>query len=377
MSLLTSTSPAFEFGPIYVREQGQLRLLNGASSLNVTSGRSKSVRLFQKGFTVNLGIEDGDKPSTYRTDHIVFTYTKEGNLRYSPKSLFDGVLAFIADNIQHVDSLIGFPEQIAEKLFTAVEARKKFVDPSTSAKALFIFSEAYGSLVLQSLCLRERFMLVSEKLKEIQSFRGLKCLDLSSCKLGDDHELLRHLTSESLVSLVLLYLRDNGLSDCGLQRMTAPVRVMRKGLGNLEVLDLSGNPKISGRGLLYVCCFTKLRSLNISGTGVSVVYQWERSCSRQLEEVDSRTVAQRFYGMNKFISLGTDGFSNTVQIKDSFKMQFHRKPNQDLSGETATCSTIGPRKRGPDRTYEIDCSSPVKCKHAELTLDDWDLLNCY
>ncbi|XP_072130162.1 leucine-rich repeat-containing protein 42 isoform X3 [Mobula birostris] len=377
MSLLTSTSPAFEFGPIYVREQGQLRLLNEASSLNVTSGRSKSVRLFQKGFTVNLGIEDGDKPSTYRTDHIVFTYTKEGNLRYSPKSLFDGVLAFIADNIQHVDSLIGFPEQIAEKLFTAVEARKKFVDPSTSAKALFIFSEAYGNLVLQSLCLRERFMLVSEKLKEIQSFRGLKCLDLSSCKLGDDHELLRHLTSESLVSLVLLYLKDNGLSDCGLQRMTAPVRVMRKGLGNLEVLDLSGNPKISGRGLLYVCCFTKLRSLNISGTGASVVYQWERSCSRQLEEVDSRTVAQRFYGMNKFISLGTDGFSNTVQIKDSFKMQFHRKPNQDLSGETATCSTIGPRKRGPDRTYEIDCSSPVKCKHAELTLDDWDLLNCY
>ncbi|XP_059840578.1 leucine-rich repeat-containing protein 42 [Hypanus sabinus] len=416
MSLLTSISPAFEFGPIYVREQGRLRLLNGASSLNVTSGRSKSVRLFQKGFTVNLCIEDGDKPSTYRTDHIVFTYTKEGNLRYSPKSLFDGVLAFIADNIQHVDSLIGFPEQIAEKLFTAVEARKKFVDPSTSAQALFIFSEAYGNLVLQSLCLRERFTLVSEKLKEIQSFRGLKCLDLSSCKLGDDHELLRHLTSEPLMSLVLLYLRDNGLSDCGLQRMTAPVRVMKKGLGNLEVLDLSGNLKISGRGLQYVCCFKKLRSLNISGTGVSpncssiqmiqsklsllpagepleefehsccrtegwaeqVVYLWEHSCNRHLEEVDSRTVAQQFYGLNKFTNLGTDGFSNTVQIKDSFKMQFHRKPNQDPSVESATCSSIGPCKRGPDRTYEIDCSSsPVKSKHAELTLDDWELLNCY
>ncbi|XP_051867464.1 leucine-rich repeat-containing protein 42 isoform X1 [Pristis pectinata] len=416
MSLLTNTSPAFEFGPIYVREQGQLRLLNGASSLKVNSGRSKSVRLFQKGFTVNLCIEDGDKPNTCRTDHIVFTYTKEGNLRYSPKSLFDVVLAFIADNIQHVDSLIGFPEQIAEKLFIAVEARKKFVDSSTSAKALFIFNEAYGSLVLQSLCLRERFMLVSEKLKEIQSFRGLRRLDLSSCKLGDDHELLRHLTSEPLMSLALLYLGDNGLSDCGLQKMTAPVRVMRKGLGNLEVLDLSGNPRISGRGMPYVCCFSKLRALNISGTGVTpncssiqmiqsklslfpagepleefkhsccrtegwaeqVVYQWERLCDRQRRKVGCRTVAQRFYGTNKFISLGTDGFSNTVQIKDPVKMQFLRKPNQDLSVQSPTSSTIGPCKRGTDRADEIDCSSPpVKCKRTELTLDDWDMLNCY
>ncbi|XP_069794167.1 leucine-rich repeat-containing protein 42 isoform X2 [Narcine bancroftii] len=416
MSLLTNTNPAFEFGPIYVREQGQLHLLNGPSSLKVPTGKSKAVRLFQKGFTVNLCIEDGDKPNTYRTDHIVFTYTKEGNLRYSPKSLFDVVLAFIADNIQHVDSLIGFPEQIAEKLFTAVEARKKFIDPSTSAKALFIFIEAYGSLVLQSLCLRERFMLVSEKLKEIQFFRGLKCLDLSSCKLGDDHELFPYLTSEHLVSLILLYLGNNALSDGGLQKLTAPVRVMRKGLENLEVLDLSGNPRISKRGMQYLCCFSKLRALNITGTGVTpncssiqmiqsklslfpaeetleefthtccrtegwaeqVVYQWERLCDRRDEEVGCRTVAQRFYGMNKLISLGTDEFSATEQIKDPVKMQFHRKPYQDLSIRSLTSSTIGPGKRGTDQVVEIGCSSPpVKCKRTELTLDDWDVLNYY
>uniref|UniRef100_UPI00398E8CE6 leucine-rich repeat-containing protein 42 n=1 Tax=Pristiophorus japonicus TaxID=55135 RepID=UPI00398E8CE6 len=416
MSSYTNTSPAFEFGPIYVREQGQLHLLNGASNLKASTGKPKSLRLFQKSFTVKLCIEDGDKPNACRTDHIVFTYTKEGNLRYSPKSLFDVVLGFIADNIQHVDSLIGFPEQIAEKLFTAVEARKKFIDPGTSTKALFIFSEAYGSLVLQSLCLRERFLMVSEKLEEIQSFSGLTCLDLSSCKLGDGHELLQHLTAEALVSLICLYLGDNGLSDYGLRKMTAPVRVVKKGLDDLEVLDLSGNPRISEHGMRYLCCFSKLRALDISGTGVTpnsssiqtirsklslfpageplkefehsccrtegwaeqVVYQWERTSVRQCENISGRTVAQRFYGTNKLINVGTDGFSNAMQIKDPIRMQFHRKANQDLCVQCPMTSAIGVSKRRGDRAEVTGCSSPLgKRKRAELTLDDWDVLNCY
>ncbi|XP_072429829.1 leucine-rich repeat-containing protein 42 [Chiloscyllium punctatum] len=416
MSSHTSTRPAFEFGPIYVREKGQLRLLNGAPNLKPSTEKSKSLRLFQKGFTVKLCIEDGDKPSTCRTDHIVFTYTKEGSLRYSPKSLFDVVLGFIADNIQHVDSLIGFPEQIAEKLFIAVEARKKFIDPDTSTKALFKFSEAYGSLVLQSLCLRNRFLMVSEKLEEIQSLRGLMSLDLSSCKLGDEHELLIHLTSETLASLTCLFLKDNGLSDSGLQKMTASVRVVKKGLGNLEVLDLSDNSRISEHGMRYLCCFSKLRALDISGTGVmpncssvqmiqnklslypageplevfkhtccrtegwaeQVVYQWERVSVRRCENISGRTVAQRFYGANKLISVGTDGLSNTVQVNEPIRIQFHKKPNKDHSVQSTVTSTLGAMKRSGGQSEVTGCSSlPVKRKHAELTLDDWDILNCY
>ncbi|XP_038650631.1 leucine-rich repeat-containing protein 42 isoform X1 [Scyliorhinus canicula] len=415
MSSHTSTSPAFEFGPIYVREKGQLHLLNGTSNLRST-GKSKSLRLFQKGFTVKLCIEDGDKPSTCRTDHIVFTYTKEGSLRYSPKSLFDVVLGFIADNIQHVDSLIGFPEQIAEKLFIAVEARKKFVDPDTSTEALLKFSEAYGSLVLRSLCLRDRCLMVSEKLEEIQSFRGLMCLDLSSCKLGDEHELLTHLTSETLVSLICLYLGDNGLSDSGLRKMTAPIRVKKKGLGNLEVLDLSDNPRISEHGIRYLCCFSKLRALAISGTGVApdcssvqtiqsklslfpagepleefkhsccktegwaeqVVYQWGRVSVRRRENIGGRTVAQQFYGINKLTNIGIDGLSNGVQIMEPIRMQFYRKANKDLCAQSTVTSTFGARKRNGGQVEVTGCSSPLtKRKRAELTVDDWDVLNCY
>lgn len=41
------------------------------------------------------------------------------------------------------------------------------------------------------------------------------------------------------LSVKQLLLKDNALSDAGLRRMTAPVRVLKKGLQNLLVLDLS------------------------------------------------------------------------------------------------------------------------------------------
>ncbi|MBN3302316.1 LRC42 protein, partial [Amia calva] len=262
-----------ECGPVYVREKGELRRVSEA--LNTEDGplpsRVKPLRLFQKGFSVQLCVSDRAQTTSPRKDHFIFTYTKEGSLRYSPKSLLNIALKFIAENVQHIDSLIGFPEQMAERLFTAAEEKHTFSDPKTGVKALQTFSEAYGNLVLNSLCLRSRFLLVSEKLEEIKAFSGLRSLDLSCCKLGDDHELLEHLTSEALSSLVHLSLGDNCLSDSGLRKLTAPVRVMKRGLGNLQRLDLSCNPMICAHGIGYLSCFSKLQSLDLSATGVKVM----------------------------------------------------------------------------------------------------------
>ena len=114
---------------------------------------------FPKGFSVELCMNrEDDTAQKEKTDHFIFTYTREGNLRYSAKSLFSLVLGFISDNVDHIDSLIGFPEQIAEKLFSAAEARQKFTAPGAGLRALQKFTEAYGSLVLCSLCLRNRWV---------------------------------------------------------------------------------------------------------------------------------------------------------------------------------------------------------------------------
>lgn len=146
-------------GPIYVRENGQLHMVNLAlDGVKSSLQKPRPFRLFPKGFSVELCMNREDTAQKEKTDHFIFTYTREGNLRYSAKSLFSLVLGFISDNVDHIDSLIGFPEQIAEKLFSAAEARQKFTEPGAGLRALQKFTEAYGSLVLCSLCLRNRWV---------------------------------------------------------------------------------------------------------------------------------------------------------------------------------------------------------------------------
>uniref|UniRef100_A0A674HYM0 Uncharacterized protein n=2 Tax=Terrapene triunguis TaxID=2587831 RepID=A0A674HYM0_9SAUR len=158
MSYCLKSESLLDTGPIYVRENGHLYMVNqGSGTVKNTTPKPRPFRLFSKGFSVELCMNrDDDSARRERTDHFIFTYTKEGNLRYSAKSLFGLVLGYISDNVDHIDSLIGFPEQIAEKLFSAAEARQKFTEPVTGLRALQKFTEAYGSLVLCSLCLQNR-----------------------------------------------------------------------------------------------------------------------------------------------------------------------------------------------------------------------------
>lgn len=126
---------------IYVRERGKLRRVN-----DIVLAQPKLMSSCRR-----------TDPFVLRKEHFVFTYNAEGSLRYTSKSLFDITLLFVADNIHHVDSLVGFPEQIGERLFAAVEESRVFLNADISPKALQLFSDAYGQMVLRSLCLRNRY----------------------------------------------------------------------------------------------------------------------------------------------------------------------------------------------------------------------------
>uniref|UniRef100_A0A8C5R823 Leucine-rich repeat-containing protein 42 n=1 Tax=Leptobrachium leishanense TaxID=445787 RepID=A0A8C5R823_9ANUR len=266
---------AEDIGPVYVREKGKMFIV----------GSRSPVGLFSRAFSVELCLKHEDT-SRHKQKSFFFTYTEQGSLRYSAKPLFNLTLDLIADNIQHVESLLGFPDQVAEKLFVAAEIRQKFHEPGSGLKALQKFTEAYGDLILSSLCLHGRYLLVSEKLEEIRCFQGLRSLDLSCCKLGDDHELIEHFTSEALNSLEKLYLKDNCLSDTGIRRMTAPTRVLQRGLGRLTVLDLSDNQGITDLGVTFLFTLKTLLFLDVSGTSImdSSVEKIERSTGLKLSK---------------------------------------------------------------------------------------------
>lgn len=129
-----------ENSTIYVRERGNLRRVSG-----IVLAQPKPVSSCRR-----------TNPLVLRKEHFIFTYNAEGSLRYTTKSLFDITLLFVADNIHHVDSLVGFPEQIGDRLFAAAEENRAFLNADISPKALRLFSDAYGEMVLGSLCLRNR-----------------------------------------------------------------------------------------------------------------------------------------------------------------------------------------------------------------------------
>ncbi|KAM6415009.1 leucine-rich repeat-containing protein 42 isoform 1-T1 [Rhynochetos jubatus] len=422
MSYCLHSESHLDTGPIYVRENGKLHVVNqGAGGVRNVSPGTRPFRLFSRGFSVELCLNrEDDRARRQRTDHFIFTYTKEGNLRYSAKSLFSLVLGYISDNVDHIDSLIGFPEQIAEKLFSAAEARQKFTEPVTGLRALQKFTEAYGSLVLCSLCLRNRYLVISEKLEEIKSFRELTCLDLSCCKLGDEHELLEHLTKEALSSVKQLLLKDNSLSDAGLRRMTAPVRVLKKGLENLLVLDLSCNPKITDVGIGYLLSFKKLNCLDISGTGLKdvdavvkriqmqiglvhskvplkefdhsncrtegwaeqTVLQWEQAvmeATKPQDSLRSRTAALHFYGKTRRREEVVTCKPVEAETKASGTLQFYKEKVQNchlpLKKEVAGSHELKNNKKRALAEHEGERTS--KQKQLCLTVEDWDLLNTY
>lgn len=396
---------------VYVREKGSLRRVS-----DIVLAQPKPVASSCR----------RTNPFVFRKEHFIFTYNEEGSLRYSCKSLFDITLLFVADNIQHVDSLVGFPEQIGDRLFAAVEENRTFLNPDVSTKALQLFSDAYGDLVLSSVCLRNRFPLFHEKISDIKTFNGLKILDVFGCRLGDDHEIFQHLTSGLMTSLEQLFIGANNISDVGLQRLTAPVRMMKRGLDSLSSLDVSYNP-ITERAFRYLMCLPKLEKLDVSGTGMrlgpglkrcirdhlglihsekplddfdhskcktegwaeQVINQWETSGTqmpklKKLEE--SRTSALRFFGRQKFVRDILNAAPVIFEKEDEDNketLHFYKACDNNLIQEkqhcsSAACSEVRPSsfKKRP-QSDRCDSEAPPTKRSSVFTPEDMDLLNSY
>lgn len=393
---------------IYVREKGSLRRVG-----DIVLAQPKPVSSCRR-----------TNPFVLRKEHFIFTYNAEGSLRYTTKSLFDITLLFVADNIHHVDSLVGFPEQIGDRLFAAAEENRVFLNADVSPKALKLFSDAYGEMVLGSLCLRNRFPLLHERMAEIKTFHSLRCLDLFGCRLGDDHEIFQHLTSSSLSShLIQLFIGGNNLSDSGLQRLTAPVRMMTKGLDSLQFLDVSYNC-VSERALRYLTCLRKLEKLDVSGTNLKlgtglkstiwdllglvysekpldifehsrcktqgwaeqVVNQWETNGAqmpkqRKIEE--SRISALRFFGRQKFVREVLNAAPLVCEREEEAKRQrlhFYKPAlNAEKPEKKKIPSTVvKKRQRDTERKDSMHQSPPSKrLTSSALTVEDIDLLNSY
>lgn len=110
---------------------------------------------------------------------------------FCPRTLFLICLDFVARNIALVESLVGFPEIVGEQLFNHIYNYNNGL--GQSLETLKLFSNAYGGLVLRSLSLAGQHLFVNNNLDFIQGFTALSGLDLSHCRLGDEHEIITHI----------------------------------------------------------------------------------------------------------------------------------------------------------------------------------------
>jgi len=69
--------------------------------------------------------------------------------------------------------------------------------------------------------------------------------------------------------LTKLSLKENCLSDTGIRKLTIPQRLLKGGLGNLSILDLSLNPSITDNSIKHIIKMNSLTALNLSGTKVT------------------------------------------------------------------------------------------------------------
>ncbi|XP_063410608.1 leucine-rich repeat-containing protein 42-like [Mytilus trossulus] len=185
----------------------------------------------------------------------------------TPESLLSQCIHYVADNLCEVDSFYGLPDLIAEQIFRKAESLDKFdLDDKNSFHALSVFTTVYEDLIISSLNLSNQYLGVNFCQDRLNLLTSLREIDLTGCKLGDEHDFLNDLGQ--LQRLEILCLSDNSLSDKGIQRLTCPYRVCGQGPAGLTKLDVSDNWEVTGKVFKYLNPFSKLTEIDVTSTQV-------------------------------------------------------------------------------------------------------------
>ncbi|XP_060555483.1 uncharacterized protein LOC132716264 [Ruditapes philippinarum] len=180
-----------------------------------------------------------------------------------PQSLLDQCTEMVATHLDQVESFVGLPSLIGERIFNAGCNRERFkLDVEYSTQAVRLFTDAYEEQFLSSLSVSGEHLGLNYCLEQILLFRDLVKLDMSYCGLGDDHEMLTQF--QNLNRLEVFSLRGNVITNTGIQKMTAPYRMFNRGPTCLQILDLRDNKQISKMCLKYLTKFDLLNTVMFS-----------------------------------------------------------------------------------------------------------------
>lgn len=175
-----------------------------------------------------------------------------------PVSLYDQSMSVVAANTEFLESLEGFPDEMAIQIWNAAVQLKMLDSPGIkTSQTLATFADAYPDLMLSQVVISNLFLINDYHTDLLQLLRGTVKLDLSDIGLDDDHDMIKDL--QHLDNLAILVLQKNDLSDIGVRNLVMPC-VGGKKMKQLEYIDVSNN-RITRKGLQRLTLIKSLRRI--------------------------------------------------------------------------------------------------------------------
>ena len=223
---------------------------------------------------------------------------------------------------------------MAEQIWVCCLKNKVLKSPKSSIEIIHIFVEAYQDEMLSILKLDNLIVLNNHEDELYYLMQYCTVIDLSNISLDPDHDILKQI-SEICASLQTLILNNNRLSSKSLRLMFGIPTLPKNNLVNLKNLEISGNDKITLKGIeQYVLSivpslhqitfswndpkeadavlFKKWKrvskptknSFEITGLAKPLITEWFVSAKEKLKiseerlKTDDRVMATKFYGKN-------------------------------------------------------------------------------
>ena len=172
-------------GPVYVFENSRWTYIT--EKRNFKSGQDDTRH---KGLSTICHEEDSQTTQKY----IPVELTRACDGLHVPPRLLSLCTDFVAGHIHLVESLVDFPEIVGKSLFFETEKKQKFEDLECQDTMLILhlFSDAYGTAMLESLDLSDAWHVITPILNILGTvFLHITSLNLAGCQLGEDTDLLQ------------------------------------------------------------------------------------------------------------------------------------------------------------------------------------------
>jgi len=314
--------------------------------------------------------------------------TRTKNFTGNVIKLYDQCMELLSYYTHCFDSLIDFPEDFGREIFDSA-VNKLLVDNENTKTSIQIFSDAYADNFLSQCKITSLKMLNNYEICFPSIIRNTVKLDLSLCGLDDNHDLLEQIVH--LVSLEVLSLADNHLSDLGLRRFLLPA-ANGKNLKSLRYLDISNN--IITKKVLSRLSF--IISLSVVVLSEECLQFWQstelssifriRKCPA-LEKIESQGFACPL--LDKWIELSDAKAKNTSKSSGFYskrtvpftkiKMEVPKTKNKVMLQRIAISTKTSNHKRKADLDYDRNTQKRVKLSEKENSSNNFEqsLLDMY